>query len=108
MMVSGQAEPQIRVLFVGDVVGPAPVDWLASRLPAMRAEHRVDLAIVDAENCAADGASMTGAAVERLLAAGADVITGGHHAFEGPEADAVLAHPAVLRRAGGPARARPV
>jgi calcineurin-like phosphoesterase len=53
---------------------PEAVEWLASRLPAMRAEHDVDLTIVDAENCGADGLSMTADAVERLAAAGADVI----------------------------------
>jgi hypothetical protein len=46
----------IRALFVGDVVGPRAVEWLASRLPALRAEHAIDFAIVDAENCAADAA----------------------------------------------------
>jgi 2',3'-cyclic-nucleotide 2'-phosphodiesterase len=87
----------MRALFVGDVVGPRAVDWLASRLSPLRAEHDVDLVIVDAENSAADGASMTVEAVERLLDAGADVITGGNHAFEGTEVDAVLSHERVLR-----------
>jgi calcineurin-like phosphoesterase len=46
----------MRVLFVGDVVGPRAVEWLAVRLPRLRAEQRVDVAVIDAENCAADGA----------------------------------------------------
>jgi len=87
----------MRVLFIGDVVGPRAVEWLAARLPRLRFEHDIDLAVVDAENCAPDGVSMTLAAVERLLAAGADVITGGNHAFEGEEVEAVLAHERVLR-----------
>jgi hypothetical protein len=87
----------MRVLFIGDVVGPRAVEWLAARLPALLAEHGVDLTVVDAENCAADAASMSLEAVERLLAAGADVITGGNHAFEGAEVEAVLAHERVLR-----------
>jgi calcineurin-like phosphoesterase len=87
----------MRVLFIGDVVGPRAVDWLASRLPGLRAEHAVDLAVVNAENCGADAASMTVEAVEQLLAAGADVITGGNHAFEGAEVEAVLGHERVLR-----------
>jgi metallophosphoesterase (TIGR00282 family) len=87
----------MRVLFVGDVVGPRAVEWLASRLPALRAEHRVDLGVINAENCAPDGASMTLAAVEELLAAGADVITGGNHAFEGSEVEAVLDHLRIVR-----------
>ena len=98
----------MRLIFIGDVVGPRAVDWLAERLPAMRAENEVDLVVVDAENSAADAASMSVAAVERLLAAGADVITGGNHAFEGAEFEAVLAHERVLRplnvRDGTPGR----
>jgi len=87
----------MRVLFVGDVVGPRAVAWLAARLPVLRAEHAVDVVVVDAENCAADAASMTMEGVQRLLNAGADIVTGGNHAFEGREDDAVLAHPSVLR-----------
>jgi len=98
----------VRVLFIGDVVGPRAVEWLAGRLPGLRADHRADLVVVDAENCAADGASMTVDGVERLLRAGADVITGGNHAFEGAEVDAVLGHERVLRplnvAAGTPGR----
>ncbi|HLH14860.1 MAG TPA: YmdB family metallophosphoesterase [Solirubrobacteraceae bacterium] len=87
----------MRVIFVGDVVGPRAVAWLAERLPALIDEHAAELVVVDAENCGEDGASMTLVAVERLLAAGADVITGGNHAFDGPEYEAVLAHERVLR-----------
>ncbi len=87
----------MRVLFIGDVVGPRAVEWLAERLPELRAEHAVDLAVVNAENCGADAASMTVEAVERLLAAGADVITAGNHAFDGAEVEAVLTHERVLR-----------
>lgn len=84
-------------MFVGDVVGPEAVEWLARRLPRMRAQHEVDIAIVNAENCGADGISMTVHGVERLVEMGADVITGGNHIFDGPESEAVLGHHRVLR-----------
>ena len=87
----------MRVLFIGDVVGRRAVEWLAERLPGLRAEHGVDLTVVNAENCGADAASMSLEGVERLLAVGADVITGGNHAFDGTEVEAVLAHERVLR-----------
>jgi 2',3'-cyclic-nucleotide 2'-phosphodiesterase len=87
----------MRALFVGDVVGPRAVDWLAGRLPALRAEHGLQLIVVDAENCAPDAESMTLDGVQRLLSAGADVITGGNHAFEGSEVEAVLGHERVVR-----------
>jgi calcineurin-like phosphoesterase len=87
----------LRALFVGDVVGPRAAEWLAGRLPRLRAEHGVDLAVVDAENAGEDAESMSVATVEALLAAGADVVTGGNHAFDGAEVEAVLAHERVLR-----------
>ena len=87
----------MRVLFVGDVVGPRAVQWLAERLPILRAEHNVDATIVDAENCGPDAESMNVDGVERLLAAGADVITGGNHAFDGTEVEAVLTHERMVR-----------
>jgi calcineurin-like phosphoesterase len=87
----------MRILFVGDVVGPRAVEWLAARLPVLRNENRLDLIVVDAENCASDGGSMTLDSVEQLLQAGADVVTGGNHAFEGSEVETVLSHDRVLR-----------
>jgi hypothetical protein len=87
----------MRVLFIGDVVGPDAVEWLAGRLAALRSGHGADVVIVDAENAGPDGASMTVSSVERLLGSGADVITGGNHAFDGPEAERVLAHERVVR-----------
>lgn len=87
----------MRVLFVGDVVGPRAVAWLCERLPALRVEHALDLVIVDAENAGTDGASMTVEAVGALRGAGADVITGGNHAFDGDEVAAVLGHERVVR-----------
>jgi 2',3'-cyclic-nucleotide 2'-phosphodiesterase len=87
----------MRVLFVGDVVGPRALQWLAERLPALRSEHGADVIVVDAENCGPDGESMTVDGVERLLEAGADVITGGNHAFDGAEVDEVLKHERMVR-----------
>ncbi len=78
-------------------MGPRAVEWLAARLPTLRSDHRIDLVVVDAENSAPDAASMTVAAVEALVDAGADVVTGGNHAFDGAEVEAVLAHERVVR-----------
>ena len=103
----------MRVLFVGDVVGREAGDWVVDRLPALRAEHRVDLVIINAENMAFDphrrdgpgDFGMTLAGVERLLAAGADVITSGNHAWDTSPAEtaAVHGHPRVLRPHNMPA-----
>jgi metallophosphoesterase (TIGR00282 family) len=50
------------------------------RLPGLREELDVDVCIVNGENVA-DGAGITGRLADRLLAAGADVITLGNHTF---------------------------
>ncbi len=85
------------VLFVGDIVGPEATAYVAGRLPELRREHGVDLAVANAENCAPSGMGMTVELVELLFESGADVITGGNHSWDGLEAVEVLEHPRVLR-----------
>lgn len=93
----------MRVLFIGDVVGPEAVRWLADRLPSLRRRDAVDLVVVNAENaavtgpCPTDGFGMTEALVRALVDGGVDVVTSGNHAWEGPDADRVLGMPHVLR-----------
>jgi hypothetical protein len=60
------------------------------RLPALREELDADVCIVNGEN-AADGAGITGKLADRLLAAGADAITLGNHAFRRDGIGAYLA-----------------
>ena len=50
------------------------------RLPSLRSELGIDFCIVNGEN-AADGAGITGKLADKLLAAGADVITLGNHTY---------------------------
>ena len=87
----------VNVLFVGDVVGAGATRYVATRLPELRCEHDVDLVVANAENCAPSGLGMTTELVDLLMRSGVDVITGGNHSWDGPEADSALAHPRVLR-----------
>jgi metallophosphoesterase (TIGR00282 family) len=93
----------VNVLMVGDVVGPRAVDYLAERLPRLRRDLGVDLVVANAENCAVTGPTpwrgfgMTVGLVDRLLEGGVDAITSGNHGWDGPDAEAVHAHPRVLR-----------
>lgn len=57
---------------------------LEERLPALRADLSIDVCVVNGEN-AADGIGITPRLAERLLAAGADAITLGNHAFRRSE-----------------------
>ena len=67
----------MRILFVGDVFGAPGRRAVESRLSSLREELRVDFCIVNGEN-AADGRGITAKIAERILAAGADVITLGN------------------------------
>jgi metallophosphoesterase (TIGR00282 family) len=66
---------------IGDVVGEPGLKALESLLPALITNHGADFVVVNGEN-AADGFGMTGAALDRILAAGADVVTSGNHVWE--------------------------
>lgn len=74
------------------------------RLPSLREELGADLAIVNGENVA-DGAGITPRLADRLLAAGADVVTLGNHAYRREGIGAYLAtSERVLRPANAGAR----
>jgi metallophosphoesterase (TIGR00282 family) len=62
------------------VFGVAGRRAVEEQLPRLREELGVDTCIVNGEN-AADGAGITAKLAERLLGAGADVITLGNHTF---------------------------
>jgi hypothetical protein len=53
---------------------------VTDRLPELRHEHGIDFCVVNGEN-AADGVGLTAKLAEKLLAAGADVITTGNHVW---------------------------
>ena len=69
------------MLFLGDVMGRAGRTAVAARLPRLRAAWRLDFVVVNAENASA-GAGITPEHAQALLAAGADVLTLGDHAFD--------------------------
>ncbi|TMK96112.1 MAG: YmdB family metallophosphoesterase [Actinobacteria bacterium] len=90
-------------VFVADVVGAPGRRAIETRLPALREELGVEFCVVNGENVA-DGVGITPRLAERLLAAGADVITLGNHVWRraeiGPylETSERLIRPANLSR----------
>jgi hypothetical protein len=70
----------VRILFVADVFGVPGRRAVEEQLPRLRDEHDVDFCVVNGENVA-DGAGITPKLAERILAAGADVITLGNHVW---------------------------
>jgi hypothetical protein len=93
----------MNVLLIGDIVGSDATAYVARRLPSLRTRYAIDFVIANAENCAPTGLGMTRAHVACLFASGADLLTSGNHAWDGPEAAAVLGTPRVLRPHNMPA-----
>jgi hypothetical protein len=71
----------VRAIMIGDVVGDPGLDALDRVLPALIKENSADFVIVNGENAAA-GFGLTAPILERIIAAGADVITSGNHIWE--------------------------
>jgi hypothetical protein len=71
----------MRVLCIGDVVGGVGRRAVAALLPGLVEQRAVDLVIANAEN-AAGGMGLTCDTADDLLAAGADVLTGGNHLWK--------------------------
>jgi metallophosphoesterase (TIGR00282 family) len=87
----------MRLLFLGDLVGRKGRGAAIAAIPKLRADWKLDFVAVNAEN-AASGFGLTAGIASDLLAAGADVITLGDHAFDQKE---MLTHierePRILR-----------
>src|SRR5919107_4227825 len=93
----------MRLLFLGDVVGRSGRNVVCERLPALRERWRLDCVVINGEN-AAGGFGITEAICEDVLAAGADVITLGNHAWDQREALVFIERqPRLVRPANFPA-----
>ncbi len=92
----------IRILSFGDVVGTPGLKAMQAVLPLMRKTRRPSLIIVNAENVSGGG-GITSRAAERLLDAGADVLTLGDHTWDRRETRNLLDfHDRILRPANFP------
>lgn len=90
-----------RLLFMGDIVGEPGLRYLEVHLPRLRAAHDAHFLVVNAENMrhvdGEPGAGMTDAMLNRLFALDVDLVTGGNHSWDGPEARSVHGDERVLR-----------
>ncbi|MFN4159370.1 MAG: YmdB family metallophosphoesterase [Gemmobacter sp.] len=71
----------MRMLFLGDVMGRSGRAAVTARLSGLRADWALDFVVVNGEN-ASSGAGLTPEHAKGLLAAGADCLTLGDHAFD--------------------------
>lgn len=87
---------------LGDIIGDAGLQALASGLPELIRRTRADLVVANGEN-AAGGFGITREAADRIFRSGVDVITTGNHVWEKKDADKLLdSEPRVLRPANYP------
>ena len=92
----------MRILFLGDVVGRSGRDAVMTELPGLRARLAADLVVLNGEN-ASHGFGLSPDMARGFLAAGADVITLGNHAWDRREIIPYLEEePRVLRPANFP------
>lgn len=70
----------MKILAVGDVVGNVGVEHLESHLWKIRNENKIDFCVVNGEN-ASEISGVSRADAQRILDAGADVITLGNHTW---------------------------
>jgi len=87
----------VRLLFVGDVVGRPGREAVEALLPGLRERLDVDACIVNGENIA-NGVGITPRLAERLLAAGADALTLGNHAWRREEIGPYLSSSSTIVR----------
>ncbi|MCL1812597.1 MAG: YmdB family metallophosphoesterase [Treponema sp.] len=77
------------IIMLGDVVGEPGLMILEKRLPELIKEYKADFTVVNGENAAA-GFGLTPETLDRILEAGADVVTSGNHIWEKREIWPVL------------------
>lgn len=71
----------MRILFLGDVMGRSGRKAVTERVPVLRKEWRLDFIVVNGEN-ATGGMGLSGPHAKELLEAGVDCLTLGDHAFD--------------------------
>lgn len=92
----------MNILFIGDIFASAGRSIVAEHLQDLITEHKIDLAIANAEN-SAGGFGITPLIAEELLSMGLDVLTGGNHSFDKREIyDYFDRQPRLLRPANYP------
>lgn len=90
-----------NLLFIGDVVGKAGCDFLASKLNGIKRLYNIDVTVVNGEN-SAQGNGITRSSADSIIRAGADIITTGNHAFRRKEALDIFDEDYIIRPANYP------
>ena len=85
--------PDLRVLYLGDIMGKPGRQVVAHQLPQLRQQLQADLVIAQAEN-ASHGKSISPSHLRDMQLAGVDFFTGGNHTLERKAIQPLLSDPA--------------
>jgi metallophosphoesterase (TIGR00282 family) len=89
----------MKVLYIGDVIGAPGRKAVASVVPTLRAEQRIDVVCANVENLAA-GFGVSEGTLGELKAAGVDVFSSGNHIWDKKDVeDCWKLFPSLLRPA---------
>jgi metallophosphoesterase (TIGR00282 family) len=79
----------VRVLFIGDIIGEPGREMVRSNMRGLAETHRPDLVIANGEN-AAGGFGITSEIAEELFSFGIHVLTSGNHVWDKKEIEPYL------------------
>jgi metallophosphoesterase (TIGR00282 family) len=74
----------MKILFLGDIVGPPGLEMVRTLVPKLIADEAIDIVIANAEN-ACNGSGLTPKQYRQLRSAGIDLITMGDHIYRRSE-----------------------
>lgn len=94
----GKEGGEVRILFLGDIVGKPGRRAIIKILPQLKQEFQPDVVMANVENLA-HGKGITSSTLKEIITAGIEIGTGGNHTFSKPEANELLAaEPNILVR----------
>ena len=75
----------MKILFLGDIVGPSGCEAVKKYLSIKVKEYKIDFVVVNGENAAKEGTGITEEITNNLFDIGIDVITTGNHVWDQKE-----------------------
>ncbi len=75
----------MRILFLGDIVGPAGCNAIKKNLKNIIKVENIDFTIANGENAADEGVGITQNILDEFLSCGIDIVTSGNHIWDQKE-----------------------
>ena len=88
----------MKILFLGDIVGPSGCEAVNSYLPSIIKEKKIDFVIANGENAAKEGVGITKKIATELFQSGINVITTGNHVWDQKEIISFISNEKKLLR----------